>query len=471
MAIAKPCPHSSSQVMTSRREENPIPIKQQFRKRMKRKKNKRRRRRVKKKAETKSQPCRFPNIPEEIIVEILSRLSLNSLSRLRCVSKQWYSLVFDIIPKVTGRNMVLVQSISRSGTPTFHSIDEESHETQVRRPWEKSIPCLSKKESIPPIFFGSCNGLVLLNITDDLFLWNPITSYFKKVLSYNRLADTSYSVVSGLCYDSLSDEYKAVVGLSHDSPLYGGEFVKVGSFKSKNWRMVGLPYAVGTVQSGPVINGSLHWYGLKKNSGRFLPGPQIFYFNPDLNTFKKIPMPEPKHKEEGDMIFGLGVLDGCLSLVRHDNPSNYKCHRVEILTRKEYGMKKSWTSLFIISNLTLRHWDTLEPLCYTKNGEALMKVSSYHNGNTMRAYNVNDSLHREISNYIDAIKYEESLIAPTGYDWEEEELRGEATYTDFWYGTLVKYKKIGNGSWKIFEERDFEQQNSEEEDELETDEE
>ncbi|KAI8569845.1 hypothetical protein RHMOL_Rhmol02G0308600 [Rhododendron molle] len=121
----------------------------------------------------------------------------------------------------------------------------------------------------------------------------------------------------------------------------------------------------------------------------------------------------------------------------------------------------------------------MEPLCYTKDGEALMKVSSHRNGNTMRAYNVNDSLHREIQvqhncYYINAIKYEESLIEPTGYDWEEEELRGEVTFTEFWYGKLYTYKKKkrGNGSWEFFsnDERDFEQQNSEE-DEFEIDEE
>ncbi|XP_058201602.1 F-box protein At3g07870-like [Rhododendron vialii] len=465
MDVDKPCPHSSSGVMASTRGENPFPINQQFRRRMKRKKNKRRRR-AKKKAETKSQPCGFPNIPEEIIVDILSRLSLGSLSRFTCVSKQWCSLVADIIPTVTGRKMVLVQSVSRSGTPTFHSIDEESHEKQVWRLREKRI---SRR---PPRFFGSCNGLVLLNITDDLFLWNPVTSYFKKVLSYERLAFKQYRVVSGLCYDSLSGEYKALVALHRETPGYYGDFVMVGSFKSKDWRMVGFSYPVGTVESGPVVNENLHWYASKKNSVRFLPCHQIIYFNPHLNNFKKVPMPEPKH-EEGDMIFGLGVLDGCLSMVRHDNPSNYECHSVEVLAMKEYGMKKSWTLLFIISNLTLTDGDTLEPLCYTKDDEALMKVSTDVNGDTMRAYNVND-LHREISvqnnRYcINAIKYEESLIAPTSYDWEDEELRGEATYTEFLYGDLYKYQKTGDGYWESFniEKRDFEEQNSEDGDQLE----
>lgn len=68
---------------------------------------------------------------------------------------------------------------------------------------------------------------------------------------------------------------------------------------------------------------------------------------------------------------------------------------------------------------------------------------------------------------------EESLIAPTGYDWEDEELRGEATYTEFLYGYLYKYQKTGDGYWESFNirKRDFEQQNSEDDDQFEKQEE
>ncbi|XP_058201614.1 F-box/kelch-repeat protein At3g23880-like [Rhododendron vialii] len=159
---------------------------------MRRKKNGRGRKRVKKKEigagagmETQTKPS-FPNIPEEVVIEILSRLPLKSLSRFTCVSKQWRSLVSAIFAKTSRRKMVLVQSILTSGTLMFHSIDEESRVKRVGRPWKKITSRYN------PEIYGSCNGLLLLNIDDDLFLWNPVTPYFKKVLSYNPLGDRGF---------------------------------------------------------------------------------------------------------------------------------------------------------------------------------------------------------------------------------------------------------------------------------------
>lgn len=360
--------------------------------------------------------------------------------------------------------MVLVQSILTSGTLTFHSIDEESHVKRVGRPWKKITSRYN------PEIYGSCNGLLLLNIDYDLFLWNPVALYFKKVLSYNPLAIVGFRVVSGLCYDSSTNEYKALIALSHESPSYGCERAVVGSFKSKNWRRIRFPYKVYMVKSGPVVNERLHWYVSKGNSGHFLSSHGIIYFNSLTNKFSKVPMPEPMHGADGEMIFGLGVLNGCLSMVRHDNPSNSEAYSVEVLAMKEYGMQNSWTMLFIISNLSLRFYDKVEPLCYTKDGEALMKISMTGSGENVRAYNRIDSSYKEIlvqpkCNRVDAIMYEESFVTPTGCDWEEEERRGEPTYTAYCGNEpLYRCTRRWDGSWEYswIEEEDNEQANSEE---------
>ncbi|KAE9444862.1 hypothetical protein C3L33_23240, partial [Rhododendron williamsianum] len=74
----------------------------------------------------------------------------------------------------------------------------------------------------------------------DLYLWNPLNGYFKKVLSYHRL--TSICVrASGLCYDSSTNGYKAVmalaplvIALAPFSPCVR-EFVMVGNFRREYW--------------------------------------------------------------------------------------------------------------------------------------------------------------------------------------------------------------------------------------------
>ncbi|KAI8569847.1 hypothetical protein RHMOL_Rhmol02G0308800 [Rhododendron molle] len=114
-----------------------------------------------------------------------------------------------------------------------------------------------------------------------------------------------------------------------------------------------------------------------------------------------------------------------------------------------------------------------------EDAEALTKVSTDRYGHGIRAYNLHDNLLREIPNiqcnhyYVNAINYEESLVTPTGYNWEEEEMRGETTCTEIYFGNLDKYQKRGNGSWECFYmgETNFEPQHSEDDDQSETDEE
>ncbi|XP_058201585.1 F-box protein CPR1-like [Rhododendron vialii] len=225
-------------------------------------------------------------------------------------------------------------------------------------------------------------------------------------------------------------EYKAVLALAHQTPEYGGEFVAVGSLRSKSWTQIGFPYMVRTVNSGPIVNGSLHWFASKNNSGSYFLSPhQIIYFNAHMNKFEEVTMPDPRG-EDRDIIHRLGVLDGYLcmsqSVCLGDSESN-----VEVLIMKEYGVKYSWTILFVVPDgLTFSSYDTLVPLGYTKNGEVLTKVNLFVvHGWHIRAFNLTDNSQRRISirdslyvndSFYAIIVNEESLMTPANYDWDEE---------------------------------------------------
>ncbi|THF98537.1 hypothetical protein TEA_014084 [Camellia sinensis var. sinensis] len=385
------------------------------------------------------------DLPQEILIDILLRLPIKSLVRSFCVSKQWRSLIQDHA-KTARRPKILVYKAHLKFS--FQSIDQQCRVKSVRRPWKKFLPLLADIA-----IMGSCDGLLLFRIESDLFLWNPLTRCSKKVLAYHRVGDTGYNVVSGLCFDSSRNEYKAVMALAHESPDYGTEFMVIGSFRSKLWTYIQFPYSVRTVKPGPVLNEHLHWLASKKSWGHFLSTHQILSFDPQSDKFKKVPMPQPKDENgDGDIILGLRALDGCLCMTCFDNPRNFEGN-VEVLAMKEYGMKSSWTVMFTISNLAgvfySYHW--FVPLCSTKNNEVIMNLCVGVDEGCVTAYNPTDNSNRDIlmatDNYdFNAIMYEESLVTSPDYNWEEEELSGEATYFErYLSGSVGKRKRIRNG--------------------------
>ncbi|XP_028056760.1 uncharacterized protein LOC114260765 [Camellia sinensis] len=179
--------------------------------------------------------------------------------------------------------------------------------------------------------------------------------------------------------------------LSHETPSYDG-LVVIGSFRSKTWTIVHFPYCVSSVKSGPVVNENLHWFASKESWGCFFAPYQIIYFNPWKNMFKKLPRPQPKDGD-GDILLSLGILEGCRCMVRScEHPTDH-VDRVEVLVIKKYGIQESSTTMFILSNLPNLHiYDNVLPLCFTKNGEILMKIGRNH----VRAYNPNDNSQRDI---------------------------------------------------------------------------
>lgn len=291
---------------------------------------------------------------------------------------------------------------------------------------------------------GSCNGLLVLIIDPYFFLWNPLTGYFKKVLSYGNLYDHR---ISGLCYDSSTDDYQIVMVLVKHVGTpggYGYESVLVGSLKGKSWTHVDCSsYIITSFEPGPIVNERLHWKVREKKKSEYS---QIVYFNPQMRTFTKVPMPQPKHSVDGDIIYGLGVMDGCLCMSRLDNQSDGERYHIEVLAMKEYGMEKSWTLMFVVSNF----W----PFGFTKNGKALaLKVAPHQEGMgiwVISVYNPMDNSIRDIpvptplstfDNGVYAQTYEESLVKPTDYYWEDEELRGEATYVEYFLGGACRKMK------------------------------
>ncbi|XP_058201311.1 uncharacterized protein LOC131316058 [Rhododendron vialii] len=243
----------------------------------------------------------------------------------------------------------------------------------------------------------------------------------------------------------------------------GGRFAVVGSFKSSSSRRVCCPDGVfHAMKSGPVVNKHLHWYSgcsseyLFRISLHTFLSNTIMYFNIQMNEFHEVPMPEPPMDvmlgvRSKDQTLGLGVLDGCLCML-HRYSIN---HNVEVFAMKENGIRESWTTMFIIPNLTLGGIArNLELFGYTKRGEVLMKVLVGDMRCEMTTYNPIDRSRRNFltqddCKYVNAVMYEEITVTPTDYGWKDKDSR-EATYVEYFiHRSPQKMRKRWDGIWQV----------------------
>ncbi|KAI8538077.1 hypothetical protein RHMOL_Rhmol09G0073500 [Rhododendron molle] len=332
------------------------------------------------------------NIPEEIVIEILRRLPIQSLLRFRCVSKLWRSTISH--PKFTLSSSSSQSHLfiaNRPNTPDFYSLNFQDTWPIDPRPLKPPFFDKVRKGKKPWYSFyvlGSCNGLLLVLYYADLYLWNPAIRQCAKVLSIQR--DSSQNVLpmcacvtpqSGLCFDSYSDEYKAVM-------VSRGGLVNVISFRKKKWykticNIVALDGKDGkSLESGPIVKEKLHWLITGYDPNNHFPTlNQIVYFDPLTNEFVELPMPQiPNNGQHVTIIRWLRVLEGCLCMARY---------------------------------------------VYEADGEVLMLL----NGSQLLAYNPDEMSNRDIplpgnqhSDYV--ASYVESLSSPSAYGHEDWMVQG-----------------------------------------------
>lgn len=307
--------------------------------------------------------------------------------------------------------MVAIRYGERLYDLNFHSESDKVSMVELRHPMRKKELGGTEEVEMPRFeILGSCKGFLLIKHDVDLYLWNPSIRQCTKVLSLPRKdKDVKYErrlIGSGLCYDSSTDDYKAVLAYKGDCTYYNGYkgITVVASLKSRRWTTFCLPYKLN---SGATVNDRLHWV-----VGEF-PTQQIVCFDPLVDEFAEFSTPCNERRNE---ILGLGVLDGCLCVVCYGH-----CGRdtpdIVVLIMKEYGMEESWTRLFVISHFG-GYPGCLVPLCLTKNGKVVINVC----GTRMLVYNPLQDSRKHITNLTNVFTYEESLVLPDsyggGYDWK-----------------------------------------------------
>ncbi|KAL5057560.1 hypothetical protein RYX36_029164 [Vicia faba] len=310
------------------------------------------------------------SLPDELIAEVLSCLTVRPLMRMRCVSKPWNSLISD---------------------PTFiklhlHRTSQNADFTLVYKscPYSVSFTVIRLFEN-PPNFFcfpcyqfveeqlvGSCNGLLCLvaysrvyrNIQSWFRFWNPATGKISQRLGF-LLNDQTIPPRFTFGCDKSNNTYK-VLALMHTK-------VRVFSLQDNAWSIIQNPPMPRICSMNAVyLSGSVNWLACHGVSIRY---PQFVIVSFDLGAETHTQFQSPPGFDQLPSVHApnLTVLKDCLCFC-HD----FKQTHFVIWLMNKIGVEDSWTQFFKISyhNLQIDPFEDLVsfliPLCVSEKNDTLL---------------------------------------------------------------------------------------------------
>ncbi|XP_042056478.1 F-box/kelch-repeat protein At3g23880-like [Salvia splendens] len=216
----------------------------------------------------------IPKLPNDVIIEILTRLPVKPLLKFKCVCKSWRALISSTqfvaahlefsksAPNLTTHRLILKY---RGNTTKQCSVNSILHQS-VPEAFDLSCSLISERYRW---VVGSCNGLVCLLIDKkEMILWNPSTGICKKLPDCGveiNVGDYYSYYTSGLGYDKSSDDYK-VVGFFNNNRDLSEVMVQVYSLKNDKWKRIenfkGRWSMDGTAT---FANGKLYWIANQGN--------------------------------------------------------------------------------------------------------------------------------------------------------------------------------------------------------------
>lgn len=356
----------------------------------------------------------IPNLPQDVMSNILSRIPIKFLLQFKCVSKSWFSLIsseefiklhFSLAISDPNTNHFRILTMS-----PFKSLDYESpssledHVDDDKAIVDLWYPSMDEElESNNVEIIGSCNGLIcfLLCGTNKISLWNPSTRVSRGLPSLSCNFHNC-PIFNGFGYDSINDTYKVVRGTSD-------EIVEIFSTSGERWRIIHGLKDISSFEEdkGVFFNGNLHWLGYSAINGTKEKKP-IVTLDLGQETFGVMAQPMLED-DENDNFQNVGVLQGCLSLLNKGN--GLYC---EIWLMKEYGVISSWIKLLVLDINDFEHIGYVDPICFTKNGELIVDNEGYQ----LVRYNVEKKTCQTLKNpndgWFEQIVYIQSLVSPYG---------------------------------------------------------
>ncbi|KAL8097970.1 putative F-box protein At3g21120 [Apium graveolens] len=288
-----------------------------------------------------SSPDQLTTLPDNTIVEILSRTQVKSLVRFRCVCKSWLSLIYH--PKFI--DMHLKRSTLRTNCLLLHGMSPD-YDTTAMCMFRIDKPLVSlyelemghtPKSDYPKNFnfrdffgemefCGSVNGIICLSHSQDpkseryvewghfAVLWNPAINRSKLVrLPPKKTVFDMWELVSvGLGYDAVGDDYKIIrlvpVAIQ-DVVGHIESRIEIYSSNKDCWKAVGNGKKINFYPVMPscsfIVKGVPYW----DNGECFLGA-----FDPRMGTHTNILYPRCV-KNEMTMVYPMNMMEKVSALV------------------------------------------------------------------------------------------------------------------------------------------------------------
>ncbi|KAK1352192.1 F-box domain-containing protein [Heracleum sosnowskyi] len=245
-------------------------------------------------------------LPDNLIIEILSRLSVKDLLQFKSVCKSWFEIISSPIfvsKHLTNyynnndewRGCLLAQFYLPRGEIQLYELLVD--ETETPRVLDYDI--LSNMPMYCSYVWGPCDGLyyVYQHDPERRALWNPAINELKKLPEIIRKPDFpsefgyAWYEVSGFGFDRLTGDYKVVVmkgysDINFKHPLS----VLVYSLRTNSWRYCGdlaKGYDLENNTCYIYVNGCCYWLGSFEFSCEL-----IISFDMSNDTFKEIDVPD-----------------------------------------------------------------------------------------------------------------------------------------------------------------------------------
>ncbi|GAU30118.1 hypothetical protein TSUD_360110 [Trifolium subterraneum] len=257
-----------------------------------------------------------PTLPFDLIEEILCRLPVKLLLRLRCLCKSFNSLILDprfakkhLRLSMKRRHYILSSVNYSSGSLFFFDSLIPSDSASSFKLTQLNHPITCKHDKYHrPLSFSSCDGIIFFFFDENYgILWNPSIRKFKLLPTLkNQMIVSDSSCCFG--YDHFIDNYKVIaISFSKDK----GNEVNVHALGTGSWRRIqDFPYPHPVVKPGVFVSGTVNWIAFDDVSYK---SSVIVSLDLKKESYRKFSHPfleKPRY-------WNLGVVEDCLCIFAH----------------------------------------------------------------------------------------------------------------------------------------------------------